>query len=175
LKAKVQILNWLSPKAIGFVIIIGLLLAGIYKIHHEGYKAGLVERDKVQSVFDKFKSDQSDDAAKQAGISFEKERVQNETTAKSKLDYAQAVKERNAAIARLGDFRLCPIENLPRGKDLPVAESAIDPVRKETTSPKRTDETASLATTFKFSDAIRDRDQCNGLIAWVCSQGMCSP
>jgi hypothetical protein len=170
-----KILDWLSPKIIGFVIVLGLIGYGLFYVHRDGYEKGLIERDKVQVAFDKFKSDQKDDAAKQAGIALEKERVQNEKTSKSKRDYAQAVKERDAAIAAIGDFRLCPIENLSRRQDLQLAESAIDPVRKETTSPKRTDETASLAASFKFSDAIRDRDQCNGLIAWVCSQGMCSP
>jgi hypothetical protein len=170
-----KILDWLSPKIIGFVIVLGLIGYGLFYVHRDGYEKGLIERDKVQVAFDKFKSDQKDDAAKQAGITLEKERVQDETTAKSKRDYAQAVKERNAAIARLGDFRLCPIEDLPRGKNLPVAESAGDPVREETASPAGIDETASLAITFKFSNAIMDRGQCEALIGWVCDQGMCSP
>jgi hypothetical protein len=126
----------------------------------------------VQAEFDAFKLDQKSVAAIQAGIVQEKERIQNENNEKIKTEYQKAVADRDIALAKLGDYRLCAVEDMPREQNLPVAGSTNDPVREEAASPKRIDETASLATTFKFSDAVKDRDRCEALRFWVIKQGM---
>jgi hypothetical protein len=168
------ILAWLTPKNVGIMIVLLIILFVGYSLHHAGYKSGLVKRDQVQAEFDAFKLDQKSVAAIQAGIVQEKERIQNENNEKIKTEYQKAVADRDVALAKLGDYRLCAVEDMPREQNLPVAGSTNDPVRKEAASTSGIDETASLVASFTLKKAIADHDQCNALISWVCAQGMCS-
>ena len=147
-----------SNLIVSIVILIGLAFLG-YKIYHAGY-------DKARSEDAAAAQAQSDnsritDAKNQALIE------------KGKQDYEQIKTTRDDALAKLGHVGLCSSSGVLRSPSVPVARQSSDSMPSVAEAPARVDNTAEMAASFDFANALKDHDQCEALIKSVCALGMC--
>jgi len=143
------------------LIVVGL---GVY-VHHHGYKqceaewqADTAKRDAV--------------AAEQSAKARVAEAQQNAVTTSLKAKYEQTKTDRDSALERLRDYRLCEVSNMLGQDPVQVSTNGASAVSNEAQRPVGTDDTLALAASFTFANAVKDRDQCMALQSWVKAQGM---
>lgn len=147
------------------VLVACLLTWGGYSLYQKGYNS-------CQTKWDADKAQRKVEADQQAASSLVKELEQDRINLEKEKKYEQVKKDRDIALGALRDYRLCPVEVMSGSENLRVAGSGKDAVPRQAEGSVLTNDTSALAASFTFSNAIKDRDQCNALIDWVKSQGM---
>jgi len=157
-----------QAKAILLAIVVLFLAGVVWGIHHSGYVKG---RDATQALWNADIAKRDKAALEQSEKSRVIEAQQSSITISLKAKYEQTKTDRDSALERLRDYKLCEVTDLPRGTSLPMAENGSSAVSIQAKSTTGIDDTIALAASFNFANAVNDRDQCIALQSWVKSQG----